>query len=56
MLIDSYNTGTARSNLSKLRNLQRFTQVMKDAGTSQNDIEKRLSDADKELLEEDKFI
>ena len=57
MLIDSYNTGTARSNqMAKLQSLKKFTEIMKQAGHSQKEIDKRLPDNDREILEEDKFL
>ena len=34
MLIDSYNTGTARSNLAKLRTLKTMTEIMKETGNT----------------------
>jgi len=58
MLVESYNTGTYRSNnLAKAQTLKKFVGVMKDAGMSDKDIAKHhLTLGDKEALEEDKFV
>ena len=58
MLVESYNTGTYRANnLAKAQTLKKFVQVMKDSGMSDKEIAaNHLSLADKEALEEDKFV
>ena len=57
-LVDSYNTGTYRANnLAKAQTLKKFVDVMKTSGVSERDIQNNhLSLADKEVLEEDKFV
>jgi len=58
MLVESYNTGTYRANnLAKAQTLKKFVQVMKDNGMSDKEIANHhLTLADKEALEEDKFV
>lgn len=55
MLVDSYNTGTYRSNnLAKAVALKKFVGVMKEAGMSDKEIAAHhLSHDAKEALEED---
>ena len=58
MLVESYNRGTYRANnLAKAQTLKNFVGVLKENGVSEKDIAaNHLSLADKEVLEEDKFV
>ena len=55
MLIDSYASGTARSNLAKIANLKKFVDIMKENGNSKEMIERTLTPAEKDQLEELEF-
>ena len=55
MLIDSYASGTARSNLAKITNLKNFVDIMKKNGNSKEMIERTLTPAEKDQLEELEF-
>lgn len=56
MLLDSYNSGTARSNLAKLQATKKFLDVMAESGVPRADAVKKLTPAEKEQLEEEKFL
>ena len=55
LLIDSYNS-KKNSNLAKIQNLKKFAEIMKESGMKQKDIEARMTEDEKELLAEEKFI
>ena len=55
LLIDSYNS-KKNSNLAKIQNLKKFAEIMKESGMKQKDIDARMTEDEKELLAEEKFI
>ena len=55
LLIDSYNS-KKNSNLAKIQNLKKFAEIMKESGMKQKDIDARMTEEEKELLAEEKFI
>jgi len=55
MLIDSYQ-GKARSNLAKIKNTKKFVEQMQESGMGEKKIQSLLSEEERELIEEDKYI
>ena len=55
LLVDSYNS-KKNSNLAKIQNLKKFSEIMQESGMKKKDIEARLTAEEKELLAEDEFL
>ena len=53
--MDSYNS-KKNSNLAKIQNLKKFSEIMQESGMKKKDIEARLTVEEKELLAEDEFL
>ena len=42
--------------LKVIQNLKKFTEIMKESGMKQKDIDARMTEEDKELLAEEKYM
>jgi hypothetical protein len=56
MLVESYNTSGKGAQAAKVKGIKEYMKIMEDSGLSKQQALARLTDDEKALIEEDKFI